>query len=133
MDVFLIKLLCKILGGNFKRLVLLSTFYSQAVEDKIFSNIDFDKLNKNLKIANSSGAIQSALHAQEYVWKGIDLNQLIENASCRVLNEEKVTVENTWDLAEDIMDRLPEWVRYDRTKMRKDLQFLLCTEPMAHA
>lgn len=116
----------------FKRLVVISTLYSKGAEEKVFSHIDYAKLNKNMKIASSFAAIESALCLQDTIWKDVDLNRLMVEASKNEFNGEYVHghVELT-QLTEKIVDSLPSWIRYNREEMVADVKSLLSAEPIS--
>lgn len=117
---------------TFKRLVLISTFAAKGQEEKVFNHIDYARLNKNLKIASSIDAIESALCLQNVVWKDISLQQLLVEASKNEFRGEYVPGQIELSKAVDtILDSLPPWIRYDRNKMIEDVKGLLSAEPIS--
>ncbi len=116
----------------FKRLVLISTFAAQGEEEKVFHHIDFARLNKNMKIASSIDAIESALCLQDAVWKDISLQQLLVEASKNEFMGENVPGHLELSKAVDtILDSLPPWICYNREKMIEDVKGLLSAEPIS--
>lgn len=116
----------------FKRLVLISTFAAKGQEEKVFNHIDYVRLNKNLKIASSIDAIESALCLQNAVWKDISLQQLLIEASKNEFRGEYVPGQlELSKVVDTILDSLPPWICYDREKMIEDVKGLLSAEPIS--
>lgn len=116
----------------FKRLVVISTLYAKGAEEKLFIHADYAKLNKNMNIASSFDAIQSALCLQGLIWRDVDLNQIMVEASKNEFNGEMIPGRLALTpITEKIVDSLPDWIRYNRAEMLEDIRHLLSAEPIA--
>lgn len=127
---FLLSILTVLIPVKFKRLVLVSTLYQKAAEQKIFEHIDFDKLNQGMKIASNCNAIQSAVSLKDVVWKDVDFNALIQSTHMCALNGERVDVCEASAISEQILSKIPVWLRYDKAEMSKDIMLLFCGQPI---
>ena len=127
---FLMSIFTVLIPVKFKRLVLVSTLYQKAAEQKIFEHVDFAKLNQGMKIASNCDVIQSAVSLKDVVWKDVDFNALIQSTHICSLNGERVDVCEANAISEQILDKIPAWLRYDKTEMSKDIMLLFCGQPI---
>ena len=121
-------LLACLVPVGFKRLVLLSTLYQKGAEQKIIEHIDYDKLNQNMKIASNNDAIESALFLKDVIWKDVDLNKLLQCGGVCELDGERVDACEAKLIANQLLSRIPWWLRYGKTEMEKDLMFMFSFE-----
>ena len=125
---FVYSILAILVPVRFKRLVLLSTLYQKGAEQKIFDHIDMDKLNQSMRIATNCTAIESALSLKDIVWKDVDLNKLISDGGICSLDGERVQVQEAKIIVDQILDKIPSWLRYSKTEMEVDLMHMFSIE-----
>ena len=120
-------ILNKIIPIRFKRLVILSTLYQHAAEQKLFENIDIDAFNKRMRVAKSKPAIDSAMVLKDSIWGDLNIQTMVHSycKECDSINGDFVKLNN---VTQDLIKMIPEWLRYDRAKMSKDILDLLCSE-----
>lgn len=121
-------LLAILVPVRFKRLVLLSTLYQKGAEQKIFDHVDLDKLNQSMRIASNCNAIESALSLKDIVWKDVDLNKLISDGGICSLDGERVQVQEAKIIVDQIVGKIPHWLRYGKTEMEVDLMHMFSIE-----
>lgn len=124
-------LLTPLIPVKFKRLVLVSTLYQKAAEQKVFAHVDFTKLNQGMKIASNCEVIQSAVSLKDMVWKDVDFNQLIQSTHICNLDGERVDACEASMITEQILNKIPPWLRYDKVEMSKDITLLFCGQPIS--
>lgn len=116
---------------QFKRLVVISTLYKGAAEQKIFQHVDFNKLNQGMQLASNKQAIESAVHLTDAIWKDVDLNKLLQNVTINELDGERIDITEAQLISDRIIANVPKWLLYNREEMRKDVTFLFCVEPVS--
>lgn len=129
--IFILNLIAPLIPMQLKRLILISTFYQKAIDDKVFEHVDLNKLNHGMNIASSCSVIESAMSVKDMVWKDVDLNKLLSTASVCELNGERVEVGDARILADRVIAVIPKCLRYDKPEMRKDLTLLFCAERLS--
>ena len=129
--VILLGFLTPLIPFKFKRLVLVSTLYQKAAEQKIFTQVDFAKLNQGMHIASNCDVIQSAVSLKDVVWKDVDFHKLIQSTQICTLNGERVDVCEASLITEQILAKIPTWLRYDKAEMSKDITLLFCAQPIS--
>lgn len=125
----LMSAICFILPKAFKRLVVISTLYREGQDQHIFQYASDVKMNRNMNIASNQKAIESAVHLKDAVWRGIDLHELIKEASTNQFNGECVPNQlSIEDLTDRVVAKIPAWVRYNPSEMRADIRKLFSEE-----
>lgn len=129
-------LLAILVPKRFKRLVLLSTLYHVAAEQKVFEHLDYERLNQSQQLATNCAAIASAVTLKDAVWDGVDFNELIRD-SITVSHTDGLTVSEKMELDEarsvtaKIVGLTPSWLRYDNSEMFKDILMVFSVEPVS--
>lgn len=123
--------LASLVPVRFKRLVLLSTLYQEGVEQKIFDHVDYNKLNQSMHLASNCVAIESALSLKDMVWKNVDLNQLLQSGGVCDLDGERVDLCEARLITDQILSKIPKWLRYDKVEMFKDVMMMFSFETVS--
>lgn len=125
----LLVLLTRILSPQFKRSFLLTTVYTRCVEEQIFAGGDLAQLNQKLNVACDLAAMESMSLLGGRIWKDVALKDLLQSQVSCSLNGECVPQTDANRICRQIADLAPDWLKYDKNEMVKDLAMLFYSEP----
>lgn len=106
----MISLLDSQLPRRTKRLIFLASFSARMKNERQFDNDTLEKLNKLMVLSNSDSALKLPIHLSKVIWNGRTLNDICADSFAEgPLSTDRVAV-----AAEQIVNRMPNWLRYGR-------------------
>ena len=117
-----------ILPKRFKRYILLTTIYTKGIQENVFTDLDLQALNNKLCIAGNLKAMENISMVSGRLWSNLELNELIRNGIHCNLEGECVPIQDGYNIASKIIDRVPTWLAYQPNEMAADIVSLLRVE-----
>lgn len=109
-----------------KRMLLLSSLAFALSREGLIRRHTINSLNSDLLLAQNSNSLILGEEISNRVWGNVDLEQELKSTvGCSLVNTD-VTV-----VADKIVRRVPNWLRYDPNKMRGDVCDLIYRAPIS--
>lgn len=119
-----------LLPRRFKRFIILTTIFKKGYDDCVFEKLNFSSLNKDLRIACDTKAMENISVISTKLWKDVDVSNIIATSAHYDFCGRRLDANEAQLIATELSKMTPSWLCYKRADLIQDIALLFVSQPM---
>lgn len=113
-------------ANNAKRLLFISSVYTEMVREGLLNQITYEQLNEIFCLANNVDCLNSGCVISMTVWRDTDFKMAINNSVKNQTNPNQTYtgINDIDSFTRYLIESTPTWIRYDQQSMTQDIKDL---------
>lgn len=125
-SVKVIEMFNKKAANNAKRLLFISSVYTELVREGVLNQITHEQLNDKFCLANNTDCLTSGCVISKGVWRDIDFKTVLDNSvkNHSLKSNNFKGINDIDSFTRYLIATTPTWIQYDRNDMVNDIKEL---------